>query len=138
MKLERGIESTHSIKKVTYRMLLKLHKYEGKSSLSQASFIGQTKCIELYLNHMVTVIRTLFHNKKTDDLCLQIERLALSVGNQNRISRNQLVYCLKKHTSVFNWLERNSIIADVVNNNAENVWTMKCIPAYICEFGDDI
>lgn len=138
MKLERSIESTHSVKKATYRMLLKLHKYEGKSSLKQASFIGQTKCIELYLNHMVTVIRTLFHNEKTDELCLQIERLASSVRNQNRISRNQLVYCLKKHTSVFNWLERNRITADTANSITTNVWTTKCIPAYICEFGNDI
>lgn len=56
MKLERGLQSTHSLKKTTYKMLRKLHSFEYRGALQNTQRIGNNYCILLYLKHMSDVI----------------------------------------------------------------------------------
>lgn len=139
MKLERGLQSTHSLKKTTYKMLRKLHSLEYKGALQNTQRIGNNYCILSYLNHMSDVIAQSYSDYDiVHDLCSQIDNLALSIQKQNRVCRALLVPCLKKHTHVFNWLENNHITIKTADNKARETWTMKCITSYVCQFKNDI
>ena len=143
MKLERGLQSTHNFKKSTYRMLRKLHCFESRGSIRDSQKIGNNYCIILLLKHMSDTIRGLYKDSghtaaEVFNLCEQIDRLVLSIQKRNRVSRSMLVACLKKHTCVFNLLEANHIMIESANKQAQEEWTMKCIPAYICQFKNDV
>lgn len=139
MKLERGLQSTHSLKKTTYKMLRKLHSFEYRGALQNTQRIGNNYCILLYLKHMSDVIALLYNDYDiVHDLCSQIDNLVLSIQKQNRVCRALLVACLKKHTLVFNWLEDNHIAVETSDNKARETWTMKCITSYVCQFKNDI
>lgn len=80
MKLEKGLQSTHSIKKSTYRMLCELHSLEYRGALQNTQEIGNNYCVLLYLNHMSDVIMQSYNNYDiVNDLCSQINTLALSI-----------------------------------------------------------
>ena len=143
MKLERGLQSTHNLKKSTYRMLRKLHCFESRGAMRDSQRIGRAYCILIFLKHMSDTLRWLYKDSGYTavaifDLCEQIDSLILSIRKRNRVSRAMLVACLKKHTCVFNLLEANHIMIESANKQAQEEWTMKCIPAYICQFKNDV
>lgn len=139
MKLEKGLQSTHSIKKSTYRMLCKLHSLEYRGALQNTQKIGNNYCVLLYLNHMSDVIMQSYNNYDiVNDLCSQINTLALSIKERNRVCRKLLVACLKKHTCVFNWLENNHVSIKTIDDEVCETWTMRCVTSYICQFKNDI
>lgn len=51
MKLERGLQSTHNLKKSTYRMLRKLHCFESRGAMRDSQRIGRDYCILIFLKH---------------------------------------------------------------------------------------
>ncbi len=139
MKLERGLQSTHDLKKTTYRMLRKLHSLEYRGALQNTQKIGNNYCVLLYLNRMSEVIAQSYNDCDiVHELCNQIDILAISIKKQNRVYRPILVDCLKKHTHVFNWLENNHITVKLVDNEVCETWTMRCITSYVCQFKNDI
>ena len=139
MKLENGLKSTHLLKKTTYKMLRKLHSLEYRGSLPKSQSIGGQYCVSLYLSHMSDIIRQSFEcSNYINNLCNQIDLLALSIQKQKRVNRALLVNCLKMHTYVFNKLENNHIIIKQANEIISEVWTKKCLASYVCQFGNDI
>lgn len=52
MKLERGLQSTHNLKKSTYRMLRKLHCFESRGAMRDSQRIGRDYCILIFLKQM--------------------------------------------------------------------------------------
>lgn len=139
MKLEKGLQSTHSLKKATYRMLRKLHSLEYRGALEKSQKNGNSYCVLLCLKHMSDVIMQSYEDfSVVRDLCREIDFLMSSIQKQKRVNRTLLVACLKKHTYVFNWLENNHIMVKDAVNEAREVWTMKCIPSYICLFENNI
>lgn len=54
MKLERGLQSTHNLKKSTYRMLRKLHCFESRGAMRDSQRIGRDYCILIFLKHMIS------------------------------------------------------------------------------------
>lgn len=140
MKLEKGLQSTHNLKKTTYKMLRKLHSLEYKGALQNTQRIGYDYCVILYLNHMSDVIMQSYKDYSiVHDLCCQIDILALAIREQNRVNRRLLVTCLKKHTTAFNWLEKNHIMVNMANSTiVHETWTMRCITSFICQFKNGI
>lgn len=54
MKLERGLQSTHNLKKSTYRMLRKLHCFESRGAMRDSQRIGRDYCILIFLKHKLS------------------------------------------------------------------------------------
>lgn len=143
MKLEQGLQSTHNLKKSTYRMLRKLHGFEFRGAIGISQRIGNDDCVFIFLKHMSNTIKWIYSDsgctaEEVFNLCEQIDGLALSIQKRNRVSRSMLVACLKKHTRTFNRLEANHIAINPANREVQEEWTTKCIPAYICQFKNDI
>jgi len=143
MKLERGLQSTHDLKKATYRMLRKLHSLEYRKALFQCERIGNNYYIVLLLQHMSDVIIRSYEYSnvargKVAEFCRQIDDLSCSILERKKVSRSLLVACLNNHTKLFNWLISNSITIGKPVNSTFELWTMKCITSYIAQFKNDL
>lgn len=146
MNINFALESTHYFKKVSYRMLKKLHRLENHRSFEKsAKKIDDEYCIVLYLQHMVEVIAKVYKNDNAiSDIVSQLNSIIKllkilidTTKGKARIDRPLLVTCLHRHTLVFNWLEENKV--SIINKGGMfNLWTLKCVPAYVRQFGNKV
>jgi hypothetical protein len=142
MNLNNAMNSTHNLKKSSYKMLRKLHSLEHKGALRTCSILGDEYYIILCLQHMAHVIEEAYPNidiaeKIISNLKDLIVTLKEATVKRERVSRDLLVSCLKKHTYVFNWLEENKIKLEVTDKLIE-MWSIRCLGAYICQFRNKI
>lgn len=138
IRFEKGLQSTHELKKITYRMLRKLHTLEYKSSLNDCQKIGSKYAVILYLEHMLTVMKRSYEGLEIiNPLIAKIDNLIRSIQNQNHVNRVLLVSCLKKHTYVFNMLESNHVY-NIKNAELSELWSMKCLSTYVFQFGNNL
>jgi len=142
MKLNNALTSTHTLKKCTYRMLRKLHSLEYRGSLRTCRQLSGEYYVVLYLRHISQVIGSVYSNVSNADVAVEnlenlIKAIETAAASRLRIDRTLLVACLKRHTKVFNWLEEHKIKIEV-NDELIEFWNMKCVIAYICQFGNKI
>lgn len=142
MNLNKALVSTHSLKKSSYRMLKKMHSLERRGVLRTCSQLGGEYYIILCLQHMSDVIKQSYSNNAViPEIVLDIGDLILvlkeSFKSRMRVDRALLTSCLKKHTKVFNCLEKNGIKINK-NDVLSETWNMKCIVSYVCQFGNHI
>lgn len=142
MNLNNGLKSTHDLKKCSYRMLRKMHSLEARGSLRECPKLNNEYYVVLCLQHMADIMgKSYTYNANAKDFALGLEELikVLQMRTQNglRVNRSILVACLKTHTRVFNWLEDNKIRIKADDALSE-LWNMKCVVAYVCQFGNRI
>jgi hypothetical protein len=121
-------------------MLRKLHRLEYRRSLEKSPQINCEYNVILYLSYIVDTIDGIYNQnngakKIVEYLNAIISRLAKEAKRDLRVHRHSLAYCLKKHTKVFNWLEKNKI-SIIYNTALFELWTIKCLPAYVGQFRD--
>ncbi len=142
MNLNSALASTHSLKKCSYKMLRKMHSLEHRGSLRTCPKLGNEYYIILCLQHMAEVIQAAYPNTDgASEAVSNLESLICAVKNTTtdrmRVDRTLLVACLKKHTQVFNWLRDNKVRI-AIDHDLREQWSLKCVVAYVCQFGNCI
>lgn len=142
MNCNCALKSTHHLKKVSYRMLRKLHWLESHRSLEKSHKFGNEYCVILYLRHMVETIESVYRKNDAVDNVIKylnsiINHLTDKTKEDLKIHRPLLVSCLRRHTRVFNWLKRNKINI-TIDSELVVLWSTKCVPAYVGQFGNRI
>ena len=142
MKLYDALRSTNDLKKCSYQMLRRLHKLEYRGSLRTCPKLKNEYFLVLALEHMADTINSCYISvaeakEAVDNLKELIIVLKTSMSKRERVPRNILVSCLKKHTKVFNWLRNNKIKLQA-NDDTFSLWTEKCLMAYVSQFGNRI
>jgi len=137
------LKSTHHLKKVSYRMLWKLHRLENTHSIENFHKFGDEYCVILYLQHMIETIEGVYKKKGIDVeriikyLIRIVMLLKVKTKEDLKIHRSLLVSCLRRHTRVFNWLEENKI-SIATDDGLRKLWSLKCVPAYAGQFENRI
>jgi len=140
MNLNQALRSTRDLKRITYRMLRKLHRIKTRRSFKNSYKFGDEYCIILYLQHMVETIEGVYMKKEENVVKYLneiITLLRIKTKEDLMIHHSLLVSCLRRHTQVFNWLKRNKISL-IKTQEILILWTTQCVPAYVAQFRNKI
>lgn len=141
-KMNDALQSTRKLRKISYRMLRKLHKLEKRRSLSCAKKLGEEWAPLLFVQHLSEIIDLCYMQDAINIpsvLSLKESLVGLTVFHKKRasIDRAVLVSCLKQHTAAFNDLFEQKIQVSI-SQVSLNLWRTRCLMAYVCQFGNNV
>ena len=138
MKFDSTLRSNHTLKKNGYQILRKLHKLESRKGTKRAyaAICKDTYFFVLSCRALVDIIVIEYPEEqsfqhKCDSFLDYLESIASKRG---RIDKSRLASFLRGYTNFFNRIivEKHKFICD---DNIVNLWSSKCLMAYIASWG---